>query len=204
MSEQKKAALIAQVPSQTQDDLQFAHRQVVRFAEAQAGQPDRVRTAHRAWRHSGPTPCAGTKCRLLRTRRSLCPRRFSTDEYRHREGSGVPNVMACSPPHDGSIHPAVVYAMDLAGADLILEMGGVQAIAAMAFGLFGNQPADMLVGPGNSYVAAAKKLLFGEVGIDVVAGPTESAIIADARADATSIAIDLVSQAEHGPIHRSG
>lgn len=102
------------------------------------------------------------------------------------------------PPHNGGIHPAIVYAMDLAGADIILEMGGVQAIASMANGLFTNVAADILVGPGNSYVAEAKRLLFGKVGIDVIAGPTESAIIADQYADPMTIAVDLVSQAEHG------
>jgi len=199
MSEQKKTALIAQVPSQTREDLQFAHRQVVRFAEAQLGSLTEFEL---------PTePGVTLGQRLVPVQNVGCY--VPGGRYAHAASAlmsiatakvaGVPNVMACSPPHDGSIQPAVVYAMDLAGADLILEMGGVQAVAAMAFGLFGNQPADMLVGPGNSYVAAAKKLLFGEVGIDVVAGPTESAIIADARADATSIAIDLVSQAEHGP-----
>lgn len=112
--------------------------------------------------------------------------------------AGVSDIIACSPPHNGGIHPAIVYAMDLAGADIILEMGGVQAIASMANGLFTNVAADILVGPGNSYVAEAKRLLFGKVGIDVIAGPTESAIIADQYADPMTIAVDLVSQAEHG------
>lgn len=113
--------------------------------------------------------------------------------------AGVPFVTACSPPRGEAINPAVAFAMDLAGADLILEMGGVHAVATMAFGLFGCRPADILVGPGNAYVAEAKRLLFGRVGIDVFAGPTESAIIADDSADPMTIAIDLVSQAEHGP-----
>jgi sulfopropanediol 3-dehydrogenase len=89
--------------------------------------------------------------------------------------------------------------MDLAGADVILEMGGVQGVAAMAYGLFTGREADLIVGPGNAYVAEAKRLLFGRVGIDVFAGPTELAIIADAQADPTTIAVDLASQAEHGP-----
>jgi sulfopropanediol 3-dehydrogenase len=88
--------------------------------------------------------------------------------------------------------------MHVAGADVILEMGGVHAIATMAFGLFTDKPADILVGPGNAYVAQAKRMLFGEVGIDVFAGPTESAVIADKNADPMTIAVDLVSQAEHG------
>jgi sulfopropanediol 3-dehydrogenase len=89
--------------------------------------------------------------------------------------------------------------MDVAGADVILEMGGVHAIATMAYGLYTDRPADIIVGPGNAYVAEAKRMLFGEVGIDVFAGPTESAIIADETADPMTIAVDLVSQAEHGP-----
>ena len=89
--------------------------------------------------------------------------------------------------------------MDLSGADLILEMGGVHAIATMTLGLFGARPADILVGPGNAYVAEAKRQLFGEVGIDLFAGPTESLVIADATADPMTVAVDLASQAEHGP-----
>ena len=88
--------------------------------------------------------------------------------------------------------------MDLCGADLILNLGGVQGIAAMAQGLFGAQPADILVGPGNSYVAEAKRMLFGDVGIDMIAGPTDSLVIADHTADAETVAWDLVSQCEHG------
>ncbi len=113
--------------------------------------------------------------------------------------AGVPRVIACSPPQDGSIHPAIAYALKVAGADVILEMGGVHAVASMARGLFTGIRADILAGPGNAYVAEAKRQLFGEVGIDVFAGPTESAIIADHAADAMTIAVDLVAQAEHGP-----
>ena len=114
--------------------------------------------------------------------------------------AGVPLVIACSPPRGKSIDPAVVYAMEVAGADIILEMGGVQAIATMAFGLFTGKPANILVGPGNAYVAEAKAILAGSgrCAIDVFAGPTESAIIADQTADPMTVAIDLVSQAEHG------
>jgi len=114
------------------------------------------------------------------------------------KAAGVPFVVAASPPRGDSIDAAVCYAMDLAGADMILEMGGVHAVASMAKGLFTGKPADILVGPGNAYVAEAKRVLFGEVGIDVFAGPTESAIIADENADPMTIAVDLTSQAEHG------
>jgi sulfopropanediol 3-dehydrogenase len=116
------------------------------------------------------------------------------------KAAGVETVIACSPPRGDSIAPAVVYALDVAGADIILEMGGVQAIATMAFGLFTGKPANILAGPGNAYVAVAKSILAsaGKCTIDVFAGPTESAIIADKTADYMTVAIDLVSQAEHG------
>ena len=113
--------------------------------------------------------------------------------------AGVENVIACSAPNgnDGP-HPAILYAMHLSGADTIL-LGGVQAIASMAFGLFTGNKARILVGPGNRFVAEAKRMLYGRVGIDMFAGPTEIAIIADKTADAQIMAEDLVSQAEHSP-----
>jgi sulfopropanediol 3-dehydrogenase len=113
--------------------------------------------------------------------------------------AGVPSVGACSSPYRGEgIHPQILYAMQVAGADVILTLGGVQAIAALAYGLFSGKPADIVVGPGNKFVAEAKRLLFGKVGIDVFAGPTEIAVIADASADPAIVASDLVGQAEHG------
>lgn len=112
--------------------------------------------------------------------------------------AGVGHITAVSPPREDGIPDAIVYAMDLCGADLILNLGGVQGIAAMAQGLFGGKPADILVGPGNSYVAEAKRMLFGEVGIDMFAGPTDSLVIADHTASVETVAWDLVSQAEHG------
>ena len=114
------------------------------------------------------------------------------------KAAGVPFVVACSPPRGDSINPAVVYALTLAKADAIMVLGGVQAVASMAFGLFTGAPADMIVGPGNAYVAEAKRMLFGEIGIDVFAGPTESMVVADKTADPMVVAVDLVSQAEHG------
>ena len=115
--------------------------------------------------------------------------------------AGVETVVVTSPARDdrGGVHPAILVAADVAGADHVLGLGGVQGIGALAFGLFTGKPADILVGPGNSYVAEAKRQLFGEVGIDVVAGPTESMIAADETADAHRVAVDLVGQAEHGP-----
>jgi sulfopropanediol 3-dehydrogenase len=114
--------------------------------------------------------------------------------------AGVECVVACAPPREGrGIHPATLYAMDGSGADQILCLGGVQALAALAFGLGGAAPVDMIVGAGNDYVAEAKRQLFGTVGIDLLAGPTEILVLADASADPELVAADLLGQAEHGP-----
>ena len=114
--------------------------------------------------------------------------------------AGVPDIVATSPAHkEAGVNPAILHTMKLCGADTVLALGGVQGIAAMAFGLYSAKPADVIVGPGNRFVAEAKRTLFGRVGIDVVAGPTESAIIADETADANLVAADLAGQAEHGP-----
>ena len=115
------------------------------------------------------------------------------------KAAGVPDVIACSTPYQGEgIHPHVLYAMKVAGADTLMTLGGVQAIASLAFGLFTGKPADIVVGPGNKYVAEAKRALYGQVGIDVFAGPSEVAVIADESADPAIVASDLVGQAEHG------
>lgn len=113
--------------------------------------------------------------------------------------AGVKRIIACAPPYKGGPHPAIVAAMHLGGADEIYVLGGVQAVAAMALGTETIQPVDMLVGPGNAYVAEAKRQLFGRVGIDLLAGPTETLIIADDSVDGEICATDLLGQAEHGP-----
>merc|ERR1711988_1869373 len=115
--------------------------------------------------------------------------------------AGVKNVFLASPPKnpEEGIDDAIVYAAHVCGADKILTLGGVQAIAALRYGLFTGSPADILVGPGNIFVATAKRLSYGAVAIDMFAGPTEIAVIADAKADAKIVAVDLVSQVEHGP-----
>lgn len=115
------------------------------------------------------------------------------------KAAGVSSVVACTPPHGSGGHPAVLYAAYLSGVDRAFTVGGVQAVAAMAFGLLGEQPADILVGAGNAYVTEAKRQLFGRVGIDLLAGPSEIAVIADETADPELVAADLLGQAEHGP-----
>lgn len=113
--------------------------------------------------------------------------------------AGVPRVVSTAPPFQGEPHPAIVAAMHLAGADQILVLGGVQAVAAMAIGTNSISPVDMIVGPGNMFVAEAKRQLYGKVGIDLFAGPTETLIIADESVDGEMCAVDLLGQAEHGP-----
>jgi sulfopropanediol 3-dehydrogenase len=114
--------------------------------------------------------------------------------------AGVKHIVATSPAtRDHGVHPGILYAMKLCGAHTVLALGGVQAVAALAYGSFSGHEADIIVGPGNRFVAEAKRMLFGRVGIDVVAGPTESAVIADETADPAVVTADLVGQAEHGP-----
>jgi sulfopropanediol 3-dehydrogenase len=113
--------------------------------------------------------------------------------------AGVKRIIACAPPFKGGPHPAIVAAMHFGGADDIYVLGGVQAVAAMALGTESITPVDMIVGPGNAYVAEAKRQLFGRVGIDLLAGPTETLIIADETVDGEICATDLLGQAEHGP-----
>jgi sulfopropanediol 3-dehydrogenase len=115
------------------------------------------------------------------------------------KAAGVKRIIAAAPPFGGKPHPAIIAAMHMGGADEIYAMGGVQAVAAMALGTENIQPVDMIVGPGNAYVAEAKRQLFGRVGIDLLAGPTETLIIADESCDAEMAAVDLIGQAEHGP-----
>ena len=199
LTPEKKQRLIDTVPDGVKDDLRFAHDQVRRFAEAQRDSLSafEIETAPgvRLGQRVIPVDCAG--CYVPGGRYAHAASAIMS--VTTAKVAGVPFVMACSPPRGESIDPAVAFAMDLAGADVILEMGGVHAVATMTYGLFGCREADILVGPGNAYVAEAKRLLFGEVGIDVFAGPTESAIIADDTADPMTLAVDLASQAEHGP-----
>jgi sulfopropanediol 3-dehydrogenase len=113
--------------------------------------------------------------------------------------AGVETVIACTPPRQGELHAPTLHSIATSGADRIFALGGVQALAAMAFGLLTGEPVDMIVGPGNAFVAEAKRQLFGRVGIDLLAGPSEVAVIADDTADPELVAADLLAQAEHGP-----
>ncbi|MHB1304079.1 MAG: sulfopropanediol 3-dehydrogenase [Acidiphilium sp.] len=193
------AARIASVDARTRADIDAAIANVRRFAEAQ-------RQSVRDFEvELMPGLLAGQKMVPVAVAGCYVP----TGRYAHiasaymsvatAKAAGVGTVIACSAPFRGdAVHPAVLYAMQAAGADIIMTLGGVQAIAAMAFGLFTGKPADIIVGPGNKFVAEAKRMLFGKVGIDVFAGPSEVAVIADDAADAEIVAADLVGQAEHG------
>lgn len=198
LSEEKKQRLIDSVPQHVKDDFRFAYEQVSRFATAQRDSMQSFEVETQPGVILGqrilPVQCAG--CYVPGGRYAHAASAIMS--VATAKVAGVPFVVAASPPRGDSIDPAVCFAMDLAGADMILEMGGVHAVASMAKGLFTGQEADIIVGPGNAYVAEAKRILFGQVGIDVFAGPTESAIIADDSADPMTIAVDLTSQAEHG------
>ncbi len=186
--------------SQTlKDDIRFAHDNVRKFAEAQKATIQdcdfEVIPGLLAGQKQIPVSAAG--CYVPGGRYSHIASAIMT--VTTAKVAGVDHITACSPPRPGvGINPAILYTLDLCGADAVLNLGGVQGIAAMAFGLFGLPKADILVGPGNQFVAEAKRLLYGRVGIDMFAGPTESMVIADATADPHIVAWDLVGQAEHG------
>jgi sulfopropanediol 3-dehydrogenase len=180
-------------------DIDFAVAQVKRFAQAQRD------SLHEFAVEVAPGLVAGQRLIPVNVAGCYVP----TGRYAHiasaymtiatAKTAGVPTVIGCSAPHKGEgVHPHVLYAMVAAGADVVMTLGGVQAIAALAHGLFTGKPADIIAGPGNKYVAEAKRALFGRVGIDVFAGPSEIAVIADESADADLVASDLVGQAEHG------
>ena len=192
-------AASAKVSQKLKDDIAFAHDNVRRFAEVQKSTMKDVEL------EIVPGLIAGQKAIPVRAAGCYVP----GGRYSHiasaimtvttAKVAGCQHITACSPPRpDVGINPAIVYAANLCGADKILSMGGVQGVAAMTFGLFGLPKADILVGPGNQFVAEAKRILFGRVGIDMIAGPTDSLVLADASADPFMVATDLVSQAEHG------
>ncbi|MEM6489944.1 MAG: histidinol dehydrogenase [Pseudomonadota bacterium] len=192
-------AASAQVPERLKDDIRFAHDNVRRFAEAQKETIRDMEIELRPGLVAGQKaiPCRAAGCYAPGGRYSHIASALMTVTTAKVAGCG--HIAACSPPRPGvGIAPAIVYTADLCGADTILAMGGVQGIAAMAFGLFGLPQADILVGPGNQFVAEAKRILFGRVGIDMFAGPTDSMILADETADPEIVAWDLVGQAEHG------
>jgi len=199
MTAEEIMAAAAQVPQKLKDDIQFAHDNVRRFAEAQKTTMQDIEIEVIPGLIAGQKiiPCQAAGCYVPGGRYSHIASAIMT--VTTASVAGCQNIVACSPPRPGQgIAPAIAYTADLCGADTILAMGGVQGLAAMAFGLFGLPKADILVGPGNQFVAEAKRILFGRVGIDMFAGPTDSLVLADNTADPLIVATDLVGQAEHG------
>ena len=192
-------ALIGSLPTQTIDDIKFAQAQVRRFAEEQrkALRDIEVETLPGVILGHKNIPVASVGCYVPGGRYPMVASAHMSIVT--ARVAGVKRIIACTPPMQGRPHAATIAAMALAGADEIYLLGGVQAIAAMALGTETIQQVDMLVGPGNAYVAEAKRQLFGMVGIDLLAGPTEILVIADETADAELVATDLLGQAEHGP-----
>ncbi|MEM9966855.1 MAG: histidinol dehydrogenase [Pseudomonadota bacterium] len=193
------AAAADKVPDQLKQDIQFAHDNVRRFAEKQkstvADVELEVVPGLIAGQKAIPVDAAG--CYVPGGRYSHIASAIMT--VTTAKVAGCKHITACSPPRpDVGVAPAIIYAAHLCGADEIMALGGVQGVAAMTFGLFGLPKANILVGPGNQFVAEAKRILFGRVGIDMIAGPTDSLILADGDADDLIVATDLVSQAEHG------
>lgn len=188
------------LPDQVRDDIRYAHDNIAAFARAQRASLSETEVELRPGLRVGQRliPIAAAGAYVPGGRYAHIASALMT--VTTARAAGVGHIAAASPPRNGKGIPApVLYALSVAGADRILALGGVQAIAAMSFGLFGLPRADILIGPGNAYVAEAKRQLFGEVGIDMVAGPTDSMVIADASADPDLVAWDLVGQAEHGP-----
>lgn len=192
-------AAAASLPQKLKDDIRFAHDNIRRFAEAQKAtlSETEIEIAPGFFAGQKIIPCQAAGCYVPGGRYSHVASAIMT--VTTAKVAGCDHVTVASPPRpETGIHPAILYTADLCGADSILAMGGVQGVASMAFGLFGQQKADILVGPGNQFVAEAKRILFGRVGIDMFAGPTDSLVIADAGADPEIVAADLVGQAEHG------
>jgi sulfopropanediol 3-dehydrogenase len=199
LTDEAIAAASELVPEKMKRDIEFAHANVKKFAEAQKSTVSDFETevvpGLIAGQKAIPVNAAG--CYIPGGRYSHIASAIMT--VTTAKVAGCNNIVACSPPRPGvGIAPAIVYAAHICGADKILAMGGVQGVAAMTFGLFGLPKANILVGPGNQFVAEAKRMLFGRVGIDMIAGPTDSLILADGTADADIVAADLVGQAEHG------
>jgi len=199
LSQDEIAAATALVSQKLKDDIAYAHDNVRRFAEIQKQTMQDVELEVVPGMIVGQKviPCRAAGCYVPGGRYSHVASAIMT--VTTAKVAGCQHITACSPPRIGEgVAPAIIYAANLCGADEILSMGGVQGVAAMAFGLFGLPKADILVGPGNQFVAEAKRILFGRVGIDMIAGPTDSLILADHTADPFIVATDLVGQAEHG------
>jgi sulfopropanediol 3-dehydrogenase len=199
LSDAQVKELIDSLPQQTIDDIKFAQAQVRNFAEIQkdALRDVEVETLPGVTLGHRNIPVNSVGCYVPGGRYPMVASAHMSIVT--AKVAGVPRVIACTPPNEGSPHAATIAAMHLAGADEIYCLGGVQAVAAMAIGTETIDPVVMLVGPGNAYVAEAKRQLYGKVGIDLFAGPTEILVVADETSDAEIVVVDLLGQAEHGP-----
>jgi sulfopropanediol 3-dehydrogenase len=199
LTEQEIEAAIAKVAKRDLDDIRFAQAQVRNFAEQQkaALRDIEVETLPGVILGHKNIPVDAVGCYVPGGKYPMVASAHMS--VLTAKVAGVKRIVAAAPPFKGGAHPAIVAAMHFAGADEILVLGGVQAIGAMALGTETIAPVDMLVGPGNAFVAEAKRQLYGRVGIDLFAGPTETLVIADDSVDAEICATDLLGQAEHGP-----
>ena len=200
VSKEKIEEIKNSIDQKTKDDIKFSYDQVRKFAEAQLknyGKNFEVELSNGLFAGQTLVPINTAGCYVPAGRYAHIA--SAVMSITTAKVAGVKNIICCSSPKPKiGAHPKIIYTADLCGADVILNLGGVQAIAAMAFGFFGNAPSDILIGPGNQFVAEAKRILFGKVGIDLFAGPTEIAVIADKTSDPEIVAYDLVGQAEHG------
>ena len=200
LSKEKIEDAIKKVDQKTKDDVQFAHERIRKFAEHQLKSMNNefeVELSKGLFAGQRLIPVNTAGCYIPGGRYAHIS--SATMAITPAKVAGVKTIICASPPKDkNGAHPGIIYAANLCGADVILNLGGVAAIASMAYGCFNNAEVDFLVGAGNQYVAEAKRILFGKVGIDLFAGPTEIAIIADKSADKEIVAADIVGQAEHG------
>ncbi len=199
LSQAQIDACIASLPAQTIEDIQFAQAQIRNFAQIQRDSMKdvEVETLPGVVLGHRNIPMNSVGCYIPGGKYPLIASAHMS--VLTAKVAGVKRIVACAPPFDGAPCPEIVAAMHMAGADEIYCLGGVQAVAAMAIGTETLQGVDMIVGPGNAYVAEAKRQLFGRVGIDLFAGPTETMVICDDTVDAELVAVDLLGQAEHGP-----
>lgn len=199
LSQAQIDACIASLPAQTLEDIRFAQAQIRHFAQIQRDslKDVEVETLPGVVLGHRNIPVNSVGCYIPGGKYPLIASAHMS--VLTAKVAGVKRIIACAPPFDGAPCPEIVAAMHLAGADEIYCLGGVQAVAAMAIGTESIPGVDMIVGPGNAYVAEAKRQLFGRVGIDLFAGPTETMVICDDTVDAELVAVDLLGQAEHGP-----
>jgi sulfopropanediol 3-dehydrogenase len=199
LTQQEIEDCVRSLPTQVIEDIRFAQAQIRNFALAQraALKDVEVQTMPGVVLGHKNIPVNSVGCYVPGGRYPMVASAHMSVVT--AKAAGVKRIIAAAPPFGGKPHPAIIAAMHMGGADEIYAMGGVQAVAAMALGTENIQAVDMIVGPGNAYVAEAKRQLFGRVGIDLLAGPTETLIIADESCDAEMAAVDLIGQAEHGP-----